>query len=83
MPDEVASGFGISRPLWPKIRAAFTEAFVAADGQVRDAAGHLPSAIGSFPGTGDTEEAVFQVGSGAHEFSGPAPSHPGYSRRKR
>jgi len=47
--------------------------------EVRDAAGNAPSALASFPGTGGVQEAVFQVGSGAHEFSGPAISDPGYS----
>jgi alpha-L-rhamnosidase len=40
--------------------------------EVRDGIGHPPAALASFPGAGDTQEAVFQVGSGAHEFSGPA-----------
>ena len=40
--------------------------------EVRDAAGNLPSAIASFPGTDGVQEAVFGVGSGTHEFSGPA-----------
>ena len=42
--------------------------------EVRDGMGHPPAALASFPGAGDTQEAVFQVGSGAHEFSGPAAS---------
>jgi alpha-L-rhamnosidase len=40
--------------------------------EVLDGIGHPPAALASFPGAGDTQEAVFQVGSGAHEFSGPA-----------
>jgi hypothetical protein len=36
-----------------------------------------PRRLGSFPGAGDAQEAVFQVGSGAHEFS--AINEPGYS----
>jgi alpha-L-rhamnosidase len=40
--------------------------------EVRDAAGNPPSAIASFPGADGTQEAVFGVGSGTHEFSGPA-----------
>ncbi|HEY1319239.1 MAG TPA: alpha-L-rhamnosidase C-terminal domain-containing protein, partial [Streptosporangiaceae bacterium] len=47
--------------------------------EVRDAAGHPPASLDSFPGAGDAQEAVFQVGSGAHEFSGPAINEPGYS----
>jgi len=47
--------------------------------EVRDAAGNPPASLDSFPGAGDAQEAVFQVGSGAHEFSGPAINEPGYS----
>jgi alpha-L-rhamnosidase len=45
--------------------------------EVRDATGQPPSALASFPGAADAQEAVFQVGSGAHEFSGPAIGDPG------
>jgi hypothetical protein len=41
--------------------------------------GNPPSALASYPGAADAQEAVFQVGSGAHEFSGPAMNDPGYS----
>ena len=34
-------------------------------------AGHPPASLASFPGAPGAQEAVFQVGSGAHEFSGP------------
>jgi alpha-L-rhamnosidase len=40
--------------------------------EVRDADGSRPAALAGFPGAGGVQEAVFQVGSGAHEFSGPA-----------
>ena len=40
---------------------------------VRDAAGHGPGQIASFPGVPGVAEAVFGVGSGTHEFSGPRP----------
>jgi len=40
--------------------------------EVRDAAGNPPSAIASFPGADGVQEAIFGVGSGTHEFSGPA-----------
>jgi alpha-L-rhamnosidase len=43
--------------------------------EVRDAAGNPPAAIAGFPGARDAQEAVFEVGSGAHEFSGPALTH--------
>ena len=44
--------------------------------EVRDAAGNPPSALASYPGAADAQEAVFQVGSGAHEFSGPGDERP-------
>jgi len=46
---------------------------------VRDAAGNPPVSLASFPGAPNAQEAVFQVGSGAHEFSGPVLNDPGYS----
>jgi alpha-L-rhamnosidase len=39
---------------------------------VRDAAGRPPAALASFPGAAGAQEAVFGVGSGTHEFTGPA-----------
>jgi alpha-L-rhamnosidase len=39
---------------------------------VRDNAGRPPASLGRFPGARDVQEAVFHVGSGVHEFSGPA-----------
>jgi alpha-L-rhamnosidase len=44
-----------------------------AAGEVRDAAGRPPQAIAGFPGAAGVQEAVFEIGSGQHEFSGPAP----------
>jgi alpha-L-rhamnosidase len=38
---------------------------------VRDAAGGQPAAVGDYPGLLGVGEAVFQVGPGRHEFSGP------------
>jgi alpha-L-rhamnosidase len=43
----------------------------AAGGQVRDGDGRPPAAIEEFPGAPGVGEAVFEVGSGRHEFSGP------------
>jgi alpha-L-rhamnosidase len=40
---------------------------------VRDAAGHGPVQVASFPGVPGVAEAVFGVGPGTHEFSGPRP----------
>jgi alpha-L-rhamnosidase len=39
---------------------------------VRDAEGRAPSAVAGFPGAHGAQEAVFEVGSGRHEFAGPA-----------
>ena len=39
---------------------------------VRDAAGGQPDAVAGFPGAPQVQEAVFGVGSGTHEFPGPA-----------
>jgi alpha-L-rhamnosidase len=41
-------------------------------GAVRDAAGAGPSSVDEFPGRAGAREAVFEVGSGTHEFTGPA-----------
>jgi hypothetical protein len=38
----------------------------------RDAAGRGPGEVASFPGAAGVQEAVFEVGSGTHEFTGPA-----------
>jgi len=40
--------------------------------EVRDASGTAPAAIADFPGAAGLKEAVFEVGSGTHSFSGPA-----------
>ena len=42
-------------------------------GEVRDAAGRPPAGVAEFPGAPGVMEAVFEVGPGRHEFSGPAP----------
>jgi alpha-L-rhamnosidase len=39
---------------------------------VRDADGGPPASVGHFPGAQGASEAIFRVGSGTHEFSGPA-----------
>jgi hypothetical protein len=41
--------------------------------EVRDAAGRPPAGVAEFPGASGVMEAVFEVGPGRHEFSGPAP----------
>jgi alpha-L-rhamnosidase len=40
--------------------------------EVRDAAGNPPAGLAGYPGARNAQEAVFEVGSGAHEFSGPS-----------
>jgi alpha-L-rhamnosidase len=44
----------------------------AAAGEVRDGGGGRPALIAGFPGAAGVQEAVFEVGSGSHEFTGPA-----------
>jgi alpha-L-rhamnosidase len=39
---------------------------------VRDAAGNPPQALARFPGAAGVQEAVYEAGSGTHEFAGPA-----------
>ena len=45
---------------------------------VRDAAGNPPASVATFPGAASAEEAVFSVGSGIHEFTGPVVPGPGH-----
>jgi alpha-L-rhamnosidase len=40
--------------------------------EVRDNADNPPASLASFPGAPDTGEAIYHIGSGAHEFTGPA-----------
>jgi alpha-L-rhamnosidase len=40
--------------------------------EVRDFQGQQPAAIGGFPGAAGASEAVFRVGPGIHQFTGPA-----------
>lgn len=44
--------------------------------QVRDAGGRPPAGLAAFPGASGVQEAVFEVGSGPHHFSGPAMTYP-------
>jgi alpha-L-rhamnosidase len=44
----------------------------SAAGEVRDASGRPPAAVADYPGALGVREAVFEVGSGAHEFTGPS-----------
>jgi len=46
--------------------------------EVRDAAGNAPALVASFPGEPGVQEAVFHVGAGVHEFSGPAMTASGH-----
>jgi alpha-L-rhamnosidase len=43
-----------------------------APGAVRDGTGAPPAAVAGFPGGQGSREAVFAVGSGSHQFTGPA-----------
>ena len=43
-----------------------------APGAVRDEGGAPPAAVAGFPGGRGSQEAVFEVGSGSHQFTGPA-----------
>ena len=52
----------------------------AAPGQVRTAGGRGPDAVAGFPGAPGVQEAVFETGSGVHEFSGPAVTETGPAR---
>jgi len=49
--------------------------------QVRDADGRSPDGTADFTGAAGTREAVFEVGSGAHRFTGPAASGTGARAR--
>ncbi len=40
-------------------------------GEVRDLSGNPPTDIAGFPGAAGVSEAVFEIGSGTHQFSGP------------
>ncbi len=40
--------------------------------EVRDLAGGAPESVADFPGRSGVQEAVFRVGPGVHEFTGPA-----------
>jgi hypothetical protein len=55
---------------WPPGTPACIPSGQAAD--VRDNAGRPPASLARIPGARDVQEAVFRVGSGGHEFSGPA-----------
>jgi alpha-L-rhamnosidase len=48
--------------------------------EVRDNAGRPPLSLESFPGAPDVREARFRIGSGVHEFSGPAIPAPGHPK---
>jgi alpha-L-rhamnosidase len=62
--------FEFSAELQPNVTASVR---IPSDdpGKVRDLSGHPPTDIAEFPGAAGIGEAVFEVGSGAHQFSGP------------
>ena len=51
--------------------------------KVRDTDGNPPLSAGGFPGDRDAQEAIFHVGSGTHEFTGPAMTGSGHHRQRR
>lgn len=68
-----ADSFALRIALPPNVRARVRVPSAHADA-VRDGAGRPPRAIAAFPGAAGGQEAVFEVGSGMHEFQGPAPT---------
>jgi hypothetical protein len=45
---------------------------------IYDAAGGSPASVGTYPGAAGVQEAVFRIGSGTHEFTGPAMAASGH-----
>ena len=76
--QRVGGRFTFQVELPPNVTASVRIPSARAD-EVRDAAGNPPASLASFPGSPDAREAVFQVGSGAHEFSGPVMNDSGHS----
>ena len=72
---QVGDRFTFWAELPPNVSASVRIPSDRAD-EVRDAAGNPPAALASFPGAREAHEAVFQISSGAHEFSGPAMTGP-------
>ena len=48
--------------------------------EVRDGAGKPPASVANFPGAEGLHEAIFNVGSGGHQFDGPSMSDSGSSQ---
>jgi alpha-L-rhamnosidase len=72
--------FGLDLELPPNSTASVRVAS-ADPAQVRDADGRSPDGTADFTGAAGTREAVFEVGSGAHRFTGPAASGTGARAR--
>ena len=72
---QVGDRFTFWAELPPNVSASVRIPSDRAD-EVRDAAGNPPAALASFPGAREAHEAVFQISSGAHEFSGPTMTGP-------
>jgi alpha-L-rhamnosidase len=66
-----ADSFTLKIGLPPNVTASVRVPSAQPDA-ARDNAGRPPAAIAPFPGAAGTREAVFEVGSGTHEFYGPA-----------
>jgi alpha-L-rhamnosidase len=69
--ERSGDSFRLAVELPPNVTASVRVPSAAA-GEVRDADGRAPSAVAAFPGAPGVSEAVFEIGSGSHEFTGPA-----------
>jgi alpha-L-rhamnosidase len=69
---EHASGQFTYRVQLPPNTAATVHIPSGQPSQVRDNAGNPPASLATFPSTQNAGEAVYHVGSGGHEFTGPA-----------
>jgi len=67
--------FGLDLELPPNSTASVRVPSADPD-RVRDEAGRSPGGTAGFPGAAGVREAVFEVGSGSHRFTGPAASGP-------
>ncbi len=70
--ERSGGAFRLAVELPPNVTASVRVPSAAA-GEARDGDGRPPSAVADFPGAPGVQEAVFEVGSGTHEFT--APSH--------
>jgi alpha-L-rhamnosidase len=76
--DDTTFTFRVSLP--PNVTASVRVPSADA-AAVRDAAGGAPARITAYPGAAGAQEAVFEVGSGCHEFTGPVLEAPAAAAR--